>query len=403
MNKINKLILVITISLAVILGINTETFAKDWGEFDETSEDNIYSYQLGDTMRYKRNGNRGKLYCLNKGNSGGDCSYTLVDKLTIEGKKCTSSDGTSNKNKANAKLAAILLYANQNWQSSQEGIWNYVKTWYNESGHQFSRIGYISFDGDYVSMPSEVENSINEYMNSFHDNSEGIEDITDYSKVECKRKGTDYWKFGPFQVFYDGTLTNFEIRNRETNEVIPGAYVGKGDEQWEMGQVTSEGKFWIYIPQSQVTSDNRKIKVHMENTFPGNKRSVDMWWFKAGISGYQNLIYARDTGTVPENDKLNINYDIPLSNLKIIKVDETDNSTRINGVCFNIYDSQTEKYIGKDGTRKENPDNSDAIFVTGEGGTDGEIYVENLLAGNYTIIERTPLDGATYKTVNDAR
>ena len=378
MGKLKKIAFGIAVILFAILGFATNSDAYHVGQ-KVTLTSNQYL-------------NSSNIFCMEHGQSiSSVMNYTVISNVRIEGTKSTDHTGKTIDHWDNAKLAYILSQNNGSvkWTGPvANAIWNFGYTWMRDVGQYHAGL-YLGFagskKGDYSSW---VDQGANDYANSIA-NGTNITDNTNKDNIQVvayQKDGKAYMRIGPFNWTFGGTITDINVYDQDSNpisEKLFSSFSGSTENFFDASGIKSGTDFYISVPLDGTITKVTKITGNMQIKLKG----VNIWFLEA-TNGYLQNMLIREPYETTDNVEINFDYDIPTTGrLRIIKVNKDNHEFKLPGVGFYIMNQDMGKYIKQDengnisyvDTKEEATE-----FITDE---NGEIYIENLLVGEYVAYE----------------
>ena len=378
MGKLKKIAFGIAVILFAILGFATNSDA----------------YHVGQrvTLTSSQYLNSSNIFCMEHGQSiSSVMNYTVISNVRIEGTKSTDHTGKTIDHWDNAKLAYILSQNNGSvkWTGPvANAIWNFGYTWMRDVGQYHAGL-YLGFagskKGDYSSW---VDQGANDYANSIA-NGTNITDNTNKDNIQVvayQKDGKAYMRIGPFNWTFGGTITDINVYDQDSNpisEKLFSSFSGSTENFFDASGIKSGTDFYISVPLDGTITKVTKITGNMQIKLKG----VNIWFLEA-TNGYLQNMLIREPYETTDNVEINFDYDIPTTGrLRIIKVNKDNHEFKLPGVGFYIMNQDMGKYIKQDengnisyvDTKEEATE-----FITDE---NGEIYIENLLVGEYVAYE----------------
>lgn len=354
--------------------------------------------------RYTVNGavlrNCNNVLCVQHGASivyGVNYNFYCQNKITIEGNTSKGKKGNNNSKEytdtANGTIAYLLSsYRTQTGyrgahaaDSVQNDIWRYIATWKNEVGIKYDGLSNMIMTG--AGLDNTTSTRINEAKNYAENvgKQTQLTDKTDKENIKVKLVQIDneeYVRIGPFKWEFEGSFSSIKVKDSQDNNLKVKYVRYNSDKEPILGvdNIKSDKNFYILIEKNKYSNLNNSVKFEIVKAEEINK--VTIWFLSSGQA--QNLItYKNDTTT----DKQTYNYEYNIEgNLKLIKVDEKNNTIKLENVGFYIQNKDIDKYIRKndDGTIDYVSKEKATEFVTD---ANGEILIENLLVGQYVAYE----------------
>lgn len=374
MSKMKKWIYTLLITIISMLGFCTISKAYQVGQ-----EIGVSYWQ------YEASSN---IFCLEHGQNLVDTVYyKIVSHVRIDGTKSTDHTGKTIDSWYNAKMAGILA-SNASKEEKKNAVWNFGYTWMGKVGARHAGL-YAGFASNTTGSPVPLDQESTDYANSIKNQNLQITDKTDKSKIRIAtftEGNTNYLQVGPFKWDYEGDLSKLSVYDQDGKAIGNlkiGSYRGKELQWGGIEKITSNKGFYIAFPSNRGVSKITKISASVTSEV----KSVDMWFLDAKNAANQNLMIV-EPSTSKKNVDTDLPYDILLQgNLKVIKVDENNQETKLEGVGFYIQYKDNGKYVKQnaDKTISYVDDRTQATeFVTDK---NGEILIENLLVGTYTAYE----------------
>ena len=378
MGKLKKIAFGIAVILFAILGFATNSDAYHVGQIV--------------TLTSSQYLNSSNIFCMEHGQSiSSVMNYTVISNVRIEGTKSTDHTGKTIDHWDNAKLAYILSQNNGSvkWTGPvANAIWNFGYTWMRDVGQYHAGL-YLGFagskKGDYSSW---VDQGANDYANSIA-NGTNITDNTNKDNIQVvayQKDGKAYMRIGPFNWTFGGTITDINVYDQDSNpisEKLFSSFSGSTENFFDASGIKSGTDFYISVPLDGTITKVTKITGNMQIKLKG----VNIWFLEA-TNGYLQNMLIREPYETTDNVEINFDYDIPTTGrLRIIKVNKDNHEFKLPGVGFYIMNQDMGKYIKQDengnisyvDTKEEATE-----FITDE---NGEIYIENLLVGEYVAYE----------------
>ena len=390
MNKIKKVLAVSIIFTMAILGFNSVA--------------NAYNYNVGDSLNisYMDYISNDDIYCVEHNQALiGTQKYNVISKVVIEGRKSTDHKGKVIEHDDNAKFVKILTSDNGTDKESgpvQNAIWNFGSTWMKSVGKNHNGL----FDGFMGSSTgTNIDLGGNDYANEIKNMK--FTDNTDKSKIKAnltEKDGKQYIRIGPFNWSFPGTITEvpvYDQNGKKISNVLYSAYKGTAENIIEVSEIETDKDFYVLIPANQGVTKITKISGKSDVKI----KKATVWFLESEYGSQQNLII-REPNEGTQEIEGNFNYNIPLQgNLKVVKIDEDNNTIKLQGVGFYIQHKETGKYIkqNSNGTISYVDKKEATEFVTDK---NGEILVKNLLVGTYVAYEtKNPNYG--YEIIKDGQ
>ena len=396
MKKVKKILISIMIAIVAILGFYTKS--------------NAYSYKIGDKIKigtwYQGNDiqmlyNKSQdLFCLQHNqklrNYGND--YTVISFVDIQGNKSTDYTGKTIENSANARLAYILSEDNPISNSSDQakqmevknsgpvaiGIWRYMPTWMKQVGQY-----HAGLNSTFASEYDNAQAVWREQESANYANNLKMKDNTNKSNINVisyEKDGQQYMRVGPFNWSFPGNLTSVTAKDQNNRDIkisLFSSYNGNAQYWYSVDKIQSGKDFYISIPVSSGITKLTKLSATTNETVKG----VKIWFLKPENEVWQNLIL-RERYTTNQNIEATFDYNVSiLGNLKIIKVNENNQSVKLKDVGFYIKNKETNKYVRKNsnGNISYTDNKNEATeFLTD---SNGEIKIDNLIVGTYIAYE----------------
>ncbi len=379
MKRINKVVIMLLISIIAIVGFYTKANAYYVGQ----------TVGLGESD-YKYNKD---LYCTEYLQRSTYCKYKIISQVKIVGNESTDYEGKKITSWHNAKLAYILSASNGNVRKGagqvQRSVWSYLGTWVNNVGkfHKGITEDFAKTNGFYPSLLKEAEN----YANRIKNIEAGlkIKDNTDKSKIKVKvqeKDGKQYMRVGPFKWTYSGTLTNVTVKDQNGKAIkdVKFSYYTGDKENWydKVSSIKSGKNFYVSLPLNTNITEIKQITGTVETEV----KSVNIWFLQAASDSHQNFIFRQpSTGTL--KDETSLDYNIPTQrDLTIIKVDADEHEIKLDNVGFKLQHKETGLYVKQtsDGKVKYVEESKATEFKTKNG---GKFTVKNLIVGTYVAVE----------------
>ena len=368
------------------------------------SVSNAYDYNVGDSVNisYMDYISNEDIYCVEYNQALiGTQNYEVISKVVIEGRKSIDHKGKVIEHDDNAKFVKILTSDNGTDKESgpvQNAIWNFGSTWMKSVGKNHNGL-FNGFMGS--STGTNIDLGESDYANQlkymkFIDN-------TDKSNIKAnvtEKEGKQYIRIGPFNWSFPGTITEVPIydqNDKEISNVLYSTYKGTTEKVIKVSEIKTDSDFYVLIPANQGVTKITKISA--KSNVEVAKATV---WFLKSTYGYQQNLIIREPSKGTQEIKCDFDYNIPLKgNLKVIKIDEDNNTIKLQGVGFYIQHKQTGKYIkqNSNGTISYVDKRDATEFVTDK---NGEILVKNLIVGTYVAYEtKNPNFG--YEIIKDGQ
>lgn len=374
MSKIKKIMYIMLISIAAILGMCTVSKGYYVGQ------DISVSYWDYESSR--------NILCLEHGQNLHDTvQYTIISNVKIEGTVSKDHKGTTVDSWYNAKMAGILC-SDAKTLDIRNAVWNFGYTWWKEVGKKHAGL-YDGFISTTTGAPSPVDQESTDYANSVKNEKLEIADKTNKKRIKVttyKDDKQNYIQVGPFKWEYDGNLDNIVIydqNGKAIKDIRIGNYQGNKIQWGGKEKIISGKNFYISFPANKGISKITKISA----TVKTEVKAVNMWFLDAKNVANQNLMIV-EPSTNEKNVDTDLEYDIPLEgNLKVIKIDKDNQEVKLEGVEFYIENKELGEYLQKDekGNISYVKDKSQATkFKTDK---NGEILLERLLVGTYIAYE----------------
>lgn len=321
--------------------------------------------------------------------------YTVQDRIRIVGNQATNGKDVKN-SKHNAGLAYILSHGEGYGSSSshqtdtQWALWYYWNTWLSKVG---SKLG-IDYD-EYKNTGGGSYNSIAkkavEYADNYSENKEGAVSITGAESIaftvdgSAPYKATFTGKVSEVTVLFDdGTGETITSKSNNVKFYRTKNQDGSLADEINIKKITSGETFYIYNNTSKsMTNLSITVKRTVKNVY-----TATIYTLKSN-TGSQKLIAA-------QHGKTNKNYSDAISvkvvdtgNLRIRKFDETYKDLELSGAEFKLYSNTRKAWVTKtaDGKFEYNTSTTPANATAFASDPDGQVYLEGLKFGEYTIYE----------------
>ena len=376
MSQLKKILSIIVIALVIILGIVTIS--------------NAYYVGQNITLTQSQYLNSSNIFCMEHGQATKALMYyKVISNVKIEGTKSTDHTGKTIDSFDNARFAYILSQdngASKRTGPVQNGIWNFAYTWMNNVGQYHTGL-YSGFAGSMHGTSSWIDQAAIDYANQVS-NTE-VKDNTNKDNIQVvayQKDGKSYMRIGPFNWTFGGTITEINVLDQDSNpisEKLFSSFSGTTENFFDISGIKSESDFYISIPIDGKVTKISKITGNVQMEI----KCVNIWFLENTEYYLQNMLI-REPYTITKNIPIDFDYDLDLTGrLKIIKVNKDNHEFKLPDVGFYIMYDELGKYI------KQNEDGSITYVDTKEEATEfmtdenGEIYIENLLIGNYTAYE----------------
>lgn len=411
MSKVKKYTLIIMMLLLTILLLTNSVFAEEISINSITSGINTGNQVKIDIKDLEANK---FLYCIQHGKNLkvlSKTTYTITNYFEINGNNLYDQHGNCfNSNKINGEIAYILSqgdgYGVLNptkynsagvaikfdpvYSNGQKALYKKFNSWVHninaDTANAYAYSGNNETDDPDNSILSDAENyassiaSIQDVSNSDSTNKENIT-YELYNDIY----GTPYYRVGPFNWTYSGTLKEMKVYDQNQNEIsdfIIASYSGN-EGNWGVGAVQSGKDFYIIIKANTGITKISKMWAKQESS--KQIKTAKIWLLLT--SDQQNLL-AVDTGTQDStnSDEFTYEYDKPLrGSFELTKVDKNDHEIKLAGVQFKIKNEETGFFIKQSESTISYVAEEDATtFETNE---NGQFTINNLLQGTYTAYE----------------
>ena len=351
------------------------------------------------------------LYCINHGAALWNSRYTsatVSQYVKIVGNQVydrnnTLIEGLSDEEKIeNAKLA-YLTYLGRNvgygtyggYSQAQRGIYRNINKWLSTVGARFGLQGWQDPANDWITVSSDTENAMNEYVQSLgnSDTTTDVKDPVDNTVKENVKVGMYYrqvdgvekafYNIGPFNWNFTGEIQSFTVTDKENNpidasKIFISEYEGTNQNFINYTDIKSDRDFYISIDAQEGIEGIKSISAIFKVNNTKEVYSAELWFLNGG-SDQRVMLVNPYVDTIDKD--LSITTDIPLDfpgNLKLIKLDK-DNLTKLPNVQFRF--KYRDKYYTKQGGWSTDPNDPNVIWET-DG--NGEITLTNIPIGTWT-------------------
>jgi len=394
-NKVKKLIVLFVASLMSIMLLTSTSYGLSVGETTEVWYNDGFSFEGN-----PQNEGYG-LYCVSNGVWFSKYRYSHIpmevkEHIHIDGAKVYMNDNFVNENRDNFAMAYIATQQ-ESWTSNyqrhiytlkQMNIYGHFPNWYRGIGGSLFTSGYYT---DY----SLRDQGYAEYEKAVNAGQISATDKTDKTKLNSKvevitHNNGEYIKVGPLNWEFNGNLSDIAVYDQDSkviNNALYAKYQGKEliSSANASEIVASENNFYILVKADSDVSKITNVKGKVSSTY--NSYVADIYTLKHLYYG-QNLIATKGSTEIKSVDvNIDFKYDIDLhGSVNIVKMDK-DSGEKLKGeVSFELIRKNDKKYVVRadDGKISYTTNANDATnFKT----QNGEVKIENLIAGSYIVEE----------------